>query len=68
MREFAILMLSVFIMVVIIWKGIVWVSSLECKAKAEKQGLVYEFGLLQGCMVREKGGKWIDYDRLRTMN
>lgn len=61
MREFAILMLSVFIMVVI-WKGIVWVSSLECKAKAEKQGLIYEFGLLQGCMIKVNNN-WVDYNR-----
>lgn len=36
--------------------------------KAVKQDLQYSYGIVQGCMVREKGGRWIDYDRLRTMN
>ena len=43
-------------------------SSYECMTKAVKQDLQYSYGIVQGCMVREKGGKWIDYDRLRTMN
>lgn len=43
-------------------------SSYECMTKAVKQDLQYSYGIVQGCMVREKGGRWIDYDRLRTMN
>lgn len=39
----------------------------QCKAKADMQQLQYSYGVMQGCMVREKGGKWIDYDRYRIM-
>ena len=42
-------------------------GSYECMTKAVKQGMEYSYGIVQGCMVREKGGKWIDYDRLRVM-
>ena len=38
----------------------------ECSIKAEKQGLEYDFGLIQGCMVKIDG-KWVDYDRFRIM-
>lgn len=31
------------------------------------QQMEYSFGFIQGCMVREKGGKWIDYERYRVM-
>lgn len=43
------------------------VDSSQCKARAEMQQLQYSYGVIQGCMVREKGGKWIDYDRYRIM-
>lgn len=43
------------------------VSFHQCKSKAEMQQLEYSYGIIQGCMVREKGGKWIDYDRYRIM-
>ena len=36
----------------------------QCKAKAVKQGLQFDYGIAQGCMVKHNG-KWIDYDRLR---
>lgn len=41
--------------------------SYECSTKANMQELEWSFGPIQGCMVREKGGKWIDYQRLRYM-
>ena len=39
----------------------------QCSTKAKAQGLEYDWGLIQGCMVREEGGKWIDYDRWRIL-
>ena len=36
----------------------------QCRAKAIKQGLQFDYGITQGCMVKHNG-KWIDYDRLR---
>lgn len=40
------------------------VDSSMCRAKARKQGLQSDYGIIQGCMVKYNG-KWIDYDRLR---
>ena len=46
--------------------GTILISSLEeseCKAKATKQNLEYDYNLSQGCMVKTENG-WIDYKRL----
>lgn len=40
------------------------VDKAQCKAKAVKQELQYDYSIMQGCMVKYNG-KWIDYDRLR---
>lgn len=48
--------------------GSVWLKDYECSCKAKKQGMEYSWGLIQGCMVREQGGQWIDYDRLRMVD
>ena len=42
----------------------VMVNSSICRAKAVKQELLYDYGVVQGCMVKYNG-KWVDYDRLR---
>jgi hypothetical protein len=39
----------------------------ECSTKANIQELEWSYGPIQGCMVRERNGKWIDYARLRYM-
>jgi hypothetical protein len=36
----------------------------QCRAKAVKQELQFDYGIAQGCMVKHNG-KWVDYDRLR---
>ena len=36
----------------------------QCRAKAVKQELQFDYSIMQGCMVKYNG-KWIDYDRLR---
>lgn len=40
------------------------VDKTQCRAKAVKQELQYDYGIVQGCMVKYNG-KWVDYDRLR---
>lgn len=40
----------------------------KCTTKAEKQGYECSWGPIQGCMVKQKDGSWIDYDRLRIMD
>ena len=36
----------------------------QCRAKAVKQELQFDYSIMQGCMVKYNG-KWVDYDRLR---
>lgn len=56
------------IVLVIFIVGVLFISAtvdgLICRAKAVKQGLQYDYGMAQGCMVKYNG-KWVDYDRLR---
>lgn len=42
-------------------------NTYECSTKASIQELEWSYGPIQGCMVRERNGKWIDYARLRYM-
>ena len=42
-------------------------SYFTCRSKAIMQEMEWSYGPIQGCMVKQKNGKWIDYDRLRYM-
>lgn len=39
----------------------------QCKAHAEIQNFEYSYGFFQGCMVKDKDGNWIDYQKYRTI-
>lgn len=43
------------------------VNEFSCKEKATAQGLDYKFGLFEGCLVKEKEGNYIDYDKYRVV-
>ena len=43
-------------------------NAYKCKSKAVMQELEWSYGPIQGCMVKQENGKWIDYDRLRYMD
>ena len=40
-------------------------NTYKCRTKAVMQELDWSYGPIQGCMVKQENGKWIDYDRLR---
>ena len=43
-------------------------NTYKCRTKAVMQELEWSYGPIQGCMVKQQNGKWIDYDRLRYMD
>ena len=43
-------------------------NAYSCRTKAIIQELEWSYGPIQGCMVKQENGKWIDYDRLRYMD
>lgn len=43
-------------------------NAYKCRTKAVMQELEWSYGPIQGCMVKQENGKWIDYDRLRYMD
>lgn len=61
--EFLTLIAIVLVIVGIVMLPVV-ADRAQCRAKAVKQGLQFDYGIAQGCMVKYNG-KWIDYDRLR---
>lgn len=39
----------------------------SCEKKATAQGLEYKYGWWTGCLVKERDGNYIDYDRYRVV-
>ena len=42
-------------------------NAYSCRTKAVMQEMEWSYGPIQGCMVKQENGKWIDYQRLRYM-
>lgn len=42
-------------------------NEISCEKKAMAQGLEYRFGWWEGCLVKERDGNYIDYDRYRVV-
>lgn len=42
-------------------------DEISCEKKATAQGLEYRYGLWEGCLVKERDGNYIDYDRYRVV-
>lgn len=42
-------------------------NEISCEKKATAQGLEYRFGWWEGCLVKERDGNYIDYDRYRVV-
>lgn len=55
------------LIILMIYGTIKW-DEYQCKEKANYQELEYHWGIPEGCMVKDKEGKWIDYDRYRIMD
>lgn len=63
-------MLGLIFIISIIACSMFFVAAKKCEQKATKQELEYDWGILQGCMVKgvETNNKWVDYDRLRIFD
>lgn len=55
------------VFIIIIALALLGFKTYECSTKANIQELEWSYGPIQGCMVKERNGKWIDYNRLRYM-
>lgn len=58
---------SVMLFLILLCIGSCSFTEYQCKTKAKIQNMQYSWGIIQGCMVKEKNGKWIDYERYRVM-
>lgn len=64
--EFMTAIVSIVFMILMVL-GLLAFNTYECSTKANMQELEWSYGPIQGCMVKERNGKWIDYARLRYM-
>lgn len=39
----------------------------SCERKATAQGLEYKYGIWEGCLVKERDGNYIDYEKYRVV-
>ncbi len=42
-------------------------NEISCEKKATAQGIEYKYGRWTGCLVKERDGNYIDYDRYRVV-
>lgn len=42
-------------------------SEYSCEKKSTAQGLEYKYGFWEGCLVKERDGNYIDYDKYRVL-
>lgn len=42
------------------------VAGKSCAAKAERLGVEYDYGIMQGCFVKQ-GNTWVDYSNYRVI-
>ena len=62
------LMMIFTVLLILFFLSLPFISSgFTCMKKATKQEMEWSYGPIQGCMVKQENGKWIDYDRLRYM-
>jgi hypothetical protein len=57
-------------LIAIIGGSLLWVykaNEISCEKKATAQGLEYRYGWWEGCLVKERDGNYIDYDRYRVV-
>ena len=69
-REVVLYILGCIFLISVIAFSMFFVLEKSCEQKATKQELEYDWGILQGCMVKgiETNNKWVDYDRLRIFD
>lgn len=57
-------------LIAIIGGSLLWAykaNEISCEKKATAQGLEYRYGWWEGCLVKERDGNYIDYDRYRVV-
>ena len=61
----------IFLGLIAIVVGTLWcayrANGISCEKKATAQGLEYRYGIWEGCLVKERDGNYIDYDRYRVL-
>lgn len=62
--EFVIAIVMV-VCLAVFYAFVIGLNTYQCKTKATIQELEWSYGPIQGCMVKQQNGKWIDYDHLR---
>lgn len=66
-KEFWILCIIGWLAMALMFYAAIKLGEEQCKQLAVQQNLEWDFGAIKGCLVKEKDGGWIDYDKYRIM-
>ena len=66
-KEFWILCILGWLTMVLMFYAAIKLGEEQCKQLAMQQNLEWDFGAIKGCLIKEKNGGWIDYEKYRVV-
>jgi hypothetical protein len=48
--------------------GLLWLAPVQCHSQWDNSGMEVSWGIVKGCMVKTKDGKWIPADNYRNID
>lgn len=66
-KELWIVLTAGFLTVAVMLYAAIKLGEEQCKQLAIQQNLEWDFGAIKGCLVKEKDGGWIDYEKYRII-
>jgi len=59
MRELGSFIVSVSMFMALVAIGVIQLEKYSCLARWENSGMTAQFGIMQGCIIKNKAGNWI---------
>ena len=67
-RELKIMLGAVTVFLVTVFVVVALLDRWACHSRWERSGMGYDWGLIQGCLVKMPNGAWIPEDRYREID
>lgn len=64
-KELMIFLVSVFVFIVLTLSAYYFLERYACSTKWEESGFQSRFGIVSGCLVKQKDGRWIPSENYR---
>ena len=59
--------ISALLVTAVLLAGIFYLAKLECSQRWENSGMEYEYGVIQGCVIQLKDGRWVPAENYREL-